>query len=291
MRAYFLIPPALLTEPAPIPARLRAETGLARVVTPFEIGDRRWPELTQVEAGYRWVARTGGEAWNVAGRFGNLQAYTGMLPRRLDALRRQVPMRELVGPSALWGFEFVTVLRSLDLAASAGMAPPYDVVAKDPELPAFLVRRPARPRAVLAGPLTSVDEAGALAFVASPGAAASGRSVVEASVPAGYRPPIGEARVTADDGERVEVTVSADGPALLVLNDQVAPGWTAQVDGRPAEIHAANYLARGVWVEAGQHRVVFRYSTPGLAAGLAIALVTAGAVAAWAVLKRRRRLH
>jgi len=101
----------------------------------------------------------------------------------------------------------------------------------------------------------------------------------------------GIAAITLDEPERVEVATVAEGPALLVLNDLHAPGWTAEVDGRPAEILPANYLARGVWVEAGRHRVVFRYSTPGLLAGLVLGSLAAGAVAAWALVARRRRLH
>ncbi len=288
LRAYFLVPAGLVTEPSPIQARLRAEPGLARVVTPFQLSDKRWPELSQVENGWRWAARTGAEAWNVAGRFGNLEVYTGMLPRRLLPFRQKVPMRELVEPGALWGFGFVTVPGKLDLAATVGLPPPWDVVAEDRDLPAFLLRRLARPRAYLAGPLTAVDEAGALGFVSSPGASASGRSVLEGRLPDGYRPPEGEARLVADQGERVEVTTRADGPALLILNDQLAPGWTATVDGRPAGIVAANYLARGVWVEAGVHQVVFRYQTPGLLPGLVLALSTALGLVAWAVARRRR---
>jgi uncharacterized membrane protein YfhO len=52
-----------------------------------------------------------------------------------------------------------------------------------------------------------------------------------------------------------------------VLNDAFYPGWTAEVDGQPAEILAANYAVRAVPLASGAHRVVFSYRTPGLAAG------------------------
>jgi hypothetical protein len=285
LRGYFLMPTALVASPSAIPDRLRTEPGLARVVTPFELDEKRWPALTPVEDCWRWAARTGGAAWNVAGNFGNLDAYTSMMPRRLMAFRTRLSAPELSGRSALWGFQFVTVPGSLDLATTVGLAPPYDVVAADPELPAFLLRRPARPRAYLAGPVTAVDEAGALEFVASPGASAGGRSVLEGHVPDDYRPPTGEVVIVADEGERVEVVTTADGPALLVLNDQIAPGWTATVDGRPAQIFAANYLARGVWVDAGEHRLVFRYRTPGLLPGIALALLALVGLGGWALIR------
>lgn len=288
LRAYFLMDPALVSEPAPLTARLTAEPGLARVMTVYEISADRWPELTQVENGWRWTARTAGEAWNVPLRFGNFEAYTGMLPRRYSAFRARVPKARLVSPAALWGFQFVVVPQRLELARLVDLRPPHDLVAEDPGLPAFLLRRPARPRAYLAAGLTSVDEAGALAFVASPEAAAGDRSVVEGPLPAGYSPPLGEARLLADEGERVELTATSNGPALLILNDALVDGWAATVDGAPAAMVPANYLARGVWLTAGTHRVQFHYRTPGLDAGLWIAAALAAALVAWAALTRRR---
>ncbi|HSN16390.1 MAG TPA: hypothetical protein VLT61_17280, partial [Anaeromyxobacteraceae bacterium] len=84
--------------------------------------------------------------------------------------------------------------------------------------------------------------------------------------------------------------VESDGPALLVLNDQLVDGWSAAVDGRPAPIHAANFLARAGWVEAGRHEVAYRYRTPLWREGwLALALAL-GALAAWWAVERRWRL-
>jgi uncharacterized membrane protein YfhO len=89
--------------------------------------------------------------------------------------------------------------------------------------------------------------------------------------------------------ERIAVSTTSDGPALLVLNDVYAPGWAATVDGRPAEILPANYMARGVWVEAGAHRVDFAYRTPLLREGWIAFLGGAFALGAWALLGARRR--
>jgi hypothetical protein len=53
----------------------------------------------------------------------------------------------------------------------------------------------------------------------------------------------------------------------VVLLDEWAPGWTAEVDGRPAPVYRADALFRAVPVPAGPHEVRFRYRTPGLGAG------------------------
>ncbi len=93
--------------------------------------------------------------------------------------------------------------------------------------------------------------------------------------------------------ERVEVSVDASAPAVLVLNDAWYPGWRATVDGHPAPILPANALVRAVPVPAGVHDVVFRFRTRGLVLG---ASLTGASLGLWAVLvlvaawRRRRRL-
>jgi uncharacterized membrane protein YfhO len=95
--------------------------------------------------------------------------------------------------------------------------------------------------------------------------------------------------VLLDQPGRVDLSVRAESPGLLVLNDAFAPGWTAEVDGRPAAIHRANYLVRGVWLEPGAHGVRFEYRTPGLRLGLVVALGVAAALAAWVAARRFAR--
>jgi hypothetical protein len=89
-----------------------------------------------------------------------------------------------------------------------------------------------------------------------------------------------------DDDVQIDVTV--DHPAILVLADSGAPGWRAFVNGRETPILRANYAFRAVEV-SGRATVEFRYRTPGLAAGLTASttglIVVAGLLAAG----RRRR--
>jgi hypothetical protein len=58
---------------------------------------------------------------------------------------------------------------------------------------------------------------------------------------------------------RVRIEVDSDARRLLVLTDQYDPGWKARIDGRPAEVHRADYLFRGVWVPPGRHVVELTY--------------------------------
>jgi hypothetical protein len=89
----------------------------------------------------------------------------------------------------------------------------------------------------------------------------------------------------------VEIDMAESG--FLVLADSCFPGWTVEVDGRPAEIQCANYLVRGVELEAGPHRVRFVYRSGWVRWGLglsALGLVGAGA-ALVGVFWRRRAGH
>jgi len=52
--------------------------------------------------------------------------------------------------------------------------------------------------------------------------------------------------------------------------EQYDLGWHAAVDGRPAPLLRANLIMRALSVEAGPHRIVLEYRTPGLVAGATI---------------------
>ena len=84
-------------------------------------------------------------------------------------------------------------------------------------------------------------------------------------------------------GGLVEVETSA--PALLVTGDHFDPGWSATLDGQPAEVIEADFVALGVRVPPGRHQVALRFRPRGLTAGL---LVLAATVALLLGLAARR---
>jgi hypothetical protein len=101
--------------------------------------------------------------------------------------------------------------------------------------------------------------------------------VVEAADPATARelarhvPPVaGHLELRYPSESEVTIDVEASTPALVVLNDALAEGWSATVDGRPAPIHPVNVIARGVFVEPGTHEIRMSYWPPGLTEGLAV---------------------
>jgi len=84
----------------------------------------------------------------------------------------------------------------------------------------------------------------------------------------------GSAAITAYQPDRVSIRTNSTTPALLVLLDNAAPGWSALVNGAPTRILTANYAFRAVEIPAGSATVEFRYRTPGLCAGLAISVLS-----------------
>jgi hypothetical protein len=289
VRGYVLADPAIVRPRSPFGVYLRSQPGLQRVFTPYELTRDRWPQLGEFEAGWLWAGHMLGSSFNVEHRVGNYEAYAGMLPFRADRFNRRVAVANRLSIIGIYGVGYMPVPSSPDTARTAGLAPPFDVAAVDPELPAFLLRVPHRERAYIASELAPVDRRGAMDFVLSVDSSRTEKSVVEGSLPDGYAPVRGQARIASDEPERVVVETTSPGRGLLVLNDTYAAGWSARVDGRLSPIHPANYLVRGVWVDAGRHVVEFTYQTPWLREGWALLLAGAAALASTGFAHRRRR--
>ncbi|MCA9916922.1 MAG: YfhO family protein [Anaerolineales bacterium] len=97
---------------------------------------------------------------------------------------------------------------------------------------------------------------------------------LESGTPLAGDPAPAELLLLRYDLNETAVQINTTQPAYLLLTDMAAPGWTAKMDGQPAEIVTANYAFRAVFVPVGQHEVQFSYRPPGWLAGLALSLVT-----------------
>lgn len=103
---------------------------------------------------------------------------------------------------------------------------------------------------------------------------------------------LGTAKVTRRGGTRVEVEAEAAADCVLVLSDAYYPGWTATIDGKPAEIFPVHYVYRGLVFPAGRHEVVYTYMPWTFRAGMGLSVAAlAGMLAGAAVLYRRRRIR
>ncbi len=82
---------------------------------------------------------------------------------------------------------------------------------------------------------------------------------------------------------RMEGTVRLDQKSILVVQTPFDRGWSASQDGQAAPVLKVDAGLLGVGLDPGEHRVEIRYSTPLLAQGLAVSLVSLAltAIACW----------
>lgn len=135
----------------------------------------------------------------------------------------------------------------------------------------------ALPRAYFATPWLAVSTEEAAMLLSRPSVLSGERVVIEKAPRAlPVEDALGTAGVISYRPERVEVRASVTRAGILVLNDSYFEGWKATVDGKEATIFPANLLVRGVWLEAGEHRLLFEYPMPrALRAGIWISAGTA----------------
>lgn len=73
---------------------------------------------------------------------------------------------------------------------------------------------------------------------------------------------------------KITLTTSSDGTALLFMSDTYYPGWKAAVDGKETKIYVADYAFRAVKVPKGEHKVEFYYSPSSFKNGLILSGVS-----------------
>lgn len=91
---------------------------------------------------------------------------------------------------------------------------------------------------------------------------------------------------TCADGFSAHIDAKQAG--LLVFTIPYDKGFSATIDGQPAEIIPCDVAFMSVWVEPGEHEIVFTYRTRMLLPGMAMSLLAAALLAGYALWKRRR---
>lgn len=82
-------------------------------------------------------------------------------------------------------------------------------------------------------------------------------------------------------------------PELVFFSVPYSEGWTAEVNGKPADVERVSYGFMAVRADEGENKIVFRYRTPGLLGGAIISLISVIVLAAYLLIirifDRRRR--
>ena len=66
-------------------------------------------------------------------------------------------------------------------------------------------------------------------------------------------------KITKYLSDKIEYDVYSKNGGVIVFSEVYYPGWTATVDGQPAQLGRANYLLRALNVAPGQHKVVLTF--------------------------------
>ena len=93
-------------------------------------------------------------------------------------------------------------------------------------------------------------------------------------VPGGDLPADSTARIVIYEPNHLLVETNASTPTILVLSEIFYPGWTATIDGQPAQILLTDYLLRGFALPAGKHAIEMRYRAPAARNGAIISGLT-----------------
>ena len=100
--------------------------------------------------------------------------------------------------------------------------------------------------------------------------------------------------MTAYEPNQLTYDVKSDKGGVLVFSEIYYPGWTATIDGQPAELGRANYVLRALKVEPGQHKVELSFFPQSVSTtetiawtSLIILLLLLVGIIAWEVKKRK----
>jgi hypothetical protein len=273
------------------PLRLVADTPAPRIAHPVNGLYARRAPVDHLEIGARAASVLLRPAVNVAARVDTVEPYTGFEPGRLTALSVAFD-RYWSRAFRRFGLTHVAIALPHDPADGALAAVATDggaLVQREPGSGFELWSVPHRPwaffpsRAVAAA---SRERAlGALLDLGERGE--DGAVLVEASAPLPTSP--GQVLRVERGTSKVRIEAEASGPALLVVQDAFWPGWRAWIDGRPAEILAADFLVRAVPWPAGRHVLVMTYDPPELRHGLALSAAGGVLVLLLAALAARGR--
>jgi uncharacterized membrane protein YfhO len=69
----------------------------------------------------------------------------------------------------------------------------------------------------------------------------------------------GTVKLTSYEANEAKYEVESAQGGLVVFSEVYYPGWTATIDGQPAEVGRANYVLRALNVPSGKHEVVLTF--------------------------------
>ncbi len=89
----------------------------------------------------------------------------------------------------------------------------------------------------------------------------------------------GAVKLTSYEANEAKYEVESAQGGLVVFSEVYYPGWTATIDGQPAELGRANYVLRALNVPSGKHEVVLTFKPQSISTTETIAYVALAVLA------------
>lgn len=296
-RIWLDSPPALLDSVRAAEAASAQPLRVAATLAAYEAVDRLGP--APGSEGVRRVALVGMARRdalfpNAGAPYGlrSVKGFGVMITGRFANLERALedgpgPRLPLARRLALLGAQLVVTTPEEERERLAGETTPCPVPASTPWRLLRLEAAPAWASVTGAAPVNGPREA--LAGLLAAGHDPRRECLVEGLEAARPAPPEpGEVKVLELGFDRLALGVTTRAPAVLVVREAWAPGWSARVNGTAAPVLPADLVFRAVPVPAGASRVELDYRAPGATAGLLVSLL-AWAALGWLLLRERQR--
>jgi hypothetical protein len=265
-----------------------------RILTPLEEGYHYPIGLDEFDAQTGAHSHMGAPSYNVPSRIDQIDAYTGLIPRRLDSFLKQM--------SWAFGFQSKIALRRYGLTHVVMRNPYSDIdaelastatdggveVLEIPEWDFSVWKVPHRPWATFAENVI-VEPGEKEALETLTGIIQRGDETV---VLEGATPPdsLGTGHVLNYDrrSNTLRIEAVSNGNGILVINDSYWPGWRATIDGKDVPIWRADYLVRAVPWPSGRHVLNMKYEPFEVEIGKIISMAGIAALIAIFIMERRK---
>ncbi len=96
------------------------------------------------------------------------------------------------------------------------------------------------------------------------------------------------AEVQSFEDGHVVLSCNMEQGQKLLLSIPYDEGWSATIDGNPVEVECYYTGLCGLSVDKGEHTIELTYTTPGLAAGVGVSVISLAMFAGWRVMAKRR---
>ncbi len=91
------------------------------------------------------------------------------------------------------------------------------------------------------------------------------------------------------DSDGFDAEINLEKSKLVFFSVPYDKGWTAYVNGKPADIEKVSYGFMAVKADAGENTIEFRYETPGLKIGIVISIIGLICLGAYIVVFRKKK--